>query len=231
MAGSDQPRDFRSYGRRRGRKPSRHQADLLADVLPEVSVAISDPPPWPLTRLFAPEVREVWLEIGFGGGEHLVWQARHNAEIGLIGCEPFQDGVVKLLSAMQEQGLANIRLFPDDARPLLRWLPETSIARAFVLFPDPWPKTRHRKRRLLSAGTLRNLARVMPSGAELRVATDIGDYAQWILLAVREEGSFSWRPTGPQDWRQRTADWPQTRYEQKAQQEGRQGYYLRFFRR
>ena len=223
-------RDLRSYGRRRGRKASPRQAALLAHELPRLALSLSDPSPARLGELFAPPVAEVWLEIGFGGAEHLLWQARANPDIGLIGCEPFEDGVVKALSAIEREKLANIRLHADDARPLLRWLPDASIARAFILFPDPWPKKRHHKRRLVSVPTLRDLARVMRPGAELRIATDIGEYARWILLAVREQDSFRWTAEGPRDWRERGADWPPTRYEQKALGEGRRCAYFRFRR-
>jgi tRNA (guanine-N7-)-methyltransferase len=228
--GEREGRDLRSYGRRRGRKPSLRQAALLEHELPRVALAISHAPPARLGELFAPPLDDVWLEIGFGGAEHLVWQARANPRVGLIGCEPFEDGVVKALNAIEREKLANIRLHTDDARPLLRWLPDASIARAFILFPDPWPKKRHQKRRLVSAATLGELARIMSAGAELRVATDIGDYARWILLAIREQRSFIWSAAGPRDWRERPPDWPSTRYEQKALREGRRCYYFRFRR-
>src|SRR5258708_3975446 len=132
---SDSP-DLRSYGRRRGRKPSARQAALLEQGLPRVALRLSDPPPARLGELFAPPLAEVWLEIGFGGAEHLLWQARAHPQVGLIGCEPFEDGVVKALSAIEREKIANIRLHADDARPLLRWLPDASIARTFILFPD-----------------------------------------------------------------------------------------------
>jgi tRNA (guanine-N7-)-methyltransferase len=222
--------DLRSYGRRRGRKPSSRQASLLDKLLPDVGLSLSDAAPASLGTLFSPVVREVWLEIGFGGGEHLLWQAMQNPAVGFIGCEPFQDGVVKVLRAIEERKLANIRLHADDARAVLRWLPEASIARAFVLFPDPWPKKRHRKRRLVSAGALRELARTMGRGGQLRIATDIGDYARWMLQAVCAEASFKWEPKDPSDWRQRPADWPATRYEQKALKEGRRCTYLTLLR-
>ena len=170
--GHDHEHDLRSYGRRRGRAPSPRQAALWQDALPRFALDLSQPLPTRIGELFAPPVADVWLEIGFGGGEHLLWQARHNPGVGLIGCEPFQDGVIKVLSAIEQEQLANIRLHADDARPLLRRLPEASIGRAFILFPDPWPKARHHKRRLVSAATLAELARIMRSGAELRIATD-----------------------------------------------------------
>ncbi len=202
------------------------------------AVDLSQPAPSRLGDLFAPPVEDVWLEIGFGGGEHLVWQARANPGVGLIGCEPFQDGVVKVLSAIEaaietstETGaLANIRVLADDARPLLRWLPSASIGRAFVLFPDPWPKARHRKRRLVSEATLGELARVLRPGAELRLATDDGDYAGAMLLAIGRQAYFQWTANGPDDWRRRPADWPATRYEEKALREGRRCYFLSFHR-
>jgi tRNA (guanine-N7-)-methyltransferase len=203
---------------------------LLSGVLPSAALRLSEPPPADLGALFAPRMEEVWLEIGFGGGEHLLWQARNHPSIGLIGCEPFEDGVVKVLSAIDREGLGNVRLHADDARPLLRWLPAASIGRAFILFPDPWPKKRHRKRRLVSAATLTELARSMRSGSELRLATDVADYAHSILVAVGEVGCFRWLADGPSDWRTRTADWPATRYEGKAVAAGRRCTYLRFRR-
>ena len=175
-------------------------------------------------------VREVWLEIGFGGGEHLIAQAEANPHIGLIGCEPFQDGVAKVIAEIDAKELRNILLHPDDARDLLRWLPAASISRAFILFPDPWPKKRHIKRRLLNPHTLDLLARVMQPGAELRFATDIADYVRTALLAITIHEGFRWPATGPADWRVRPADWPETRYEQKAKREGRRCYYFSFRR-
>jgi len=222
--------ELRSYGRRRGRALSARQAALWRDLLPRVAVAgaaaeLANP-----RCLFPPRVGEVWLEIGFGGGEHLLWQAERHPEVGLLGCEPFQDGVVKVLAAIAERGGANIRLYADDARTLMRQLPAASIGRTFVLFPDPWPKRRHWKRRLVSEGTLAELARVMPPGGELRVATDIAEYAEWILLAVRRQGGFRWTATAAADWRARGGDWPQTRYEAKALRAGRRCSYFRFLR-
>ena len=150
--------------------------------------------------------------------------------MGLIGCEPYEDGVVKVLSAIDSGQLANVRLHADDARAVLRWLPDASIARAFVLFPDPWPKKKHRKRRLVGTATLGLLARVMRPGAELRIGTDIGDYARTILIAMQATPAFRWTATGPKDWRVRPDDWPPTRYEQKAEREGRRSCYFRFER-
>jgi tRNA (guanine-N7-)-methyltransferase len=227
MSNHDHTRqDLRSYGRRRGRAPSRRQAELWRNVLPRVAVELTRPAPASVADLFAAPVADVWLEIGFGGGEHLLWQARANPSVGFIGCEPFQDGVVKVLSAIDTDGLANIRVLADDARPLLRWLPSGSLGRAFILFPDPWPKARHRKRRLVSAAMLAELARVVRAGAEIRLATDDGDYAGAMLLATLRQGGFQWSAKGPQDWRERQADSPPTRYEEKARREGRRCYFF-----
>ena len=234
-------RDLRSFGRKRGRKLSPRQERLLAELLPRVAVDLSSPAPVPLGGLFVrpgpvsdPEgqtpTSEVWLEIGFGGAEHLVWQAENNPGVRLIGCEPFEDGVVKALTAIEGKGLANIRLHADDARPLLRWLPANSISRVFILFPDPWPKKRHAKRRLVSPSLLELLARVMRSGAELRIATDIGDYARTALLAVTASPAFRWPAASPAGWRVRGADWPGTRYEAKAFREGRRSYFFTFIK-
>lgn len=183
-----------------------------------------------ISEVFAPAAGKVWLEIGFGGGEHLIWQATRNPDVGLIGCEPFEDGVVKVLSAVDTEGLANVRIHADDGRPLLRLLPEAGVDRAFVLFPDPWPKKRHRKRRLVSSETVAALARILRAGGELRIATDIGEYACAILRAVLGHGGFGWTATGPDDWRSRPRDWPPTRYEAKALREGRRCYYFCFRR-
>jgi tRNA (guanine-N7-)-methyltransferase len=172
----------------------------------------------------------VWLEIGFGGGEHLIWQATHNSDIGLIGCEPFEDGVVKVLAAIEAGPITNIRLHADDGRPLLHRLPDASIGRVFILFPDPWPKKRHHKRRLVAPQTLTQLARVMQPGAELRIATDIAEYARNILQTAVACQAFRWTAQCANDWRIRPPDWPETRYEAKALREGRRSYYFSFVR-
>ena len=222
--------ELRSFGRRRGRKLSARQSDLLAGLGPAVRPNLSQPAPEHAAALFAQPVAQVWLEIGFGGGEHLVWQARAHPDVGIIGCEPFEEGVVKVLTLIEAEGLSNIRVHPDDVRPLLRWLPEHSLDRAFVLFPDPWPKMRHRKRRLVATPLLDQLARALKHGAELRLATDIGDYARTMLKALMRHPSFRWTATRASDWRVRPNDWPPTRYEAKAVREGRHSTYLRFVR-
>lgn len=225
----DAARELRSYGRRRGRKASDRQESLKRDLYPRVAVDLNAPY-GQLADAAPAGATETWLEIGFGGGEHLVWQAEHHPQASFIGCEPFEDGLVKVLTAIEEKNLGNIRLHMGDARDVLRWLAPHSVDRAFILFPDPWPKRKHRKRRLVNPGTLGLLARVMRSGGELRIGTDIGDYARTMLEAFRAQDAFIWQADSPQDWRIRQADWPETRYEQKAEREGRQRYYFRFKR-
>lgn len=231
----DRDADLRSFGRKRGRKPSARQQRLIAELLPRVRLDMTDPPPVPLVGMFEPPcgrgcIRDVWLEIGFGGAEHLAWQAKHNPGIGHIGCEPFVDGVIKALAAIGDEAIANIKVHDDDARPVLRWLPSGSIGRAFILFPDPWPKRRHAKRRLVSPPVLDLLARALRPGAELRIATDIGEYARSSLLALSGRRDFAWNAAGPEDWRCRPADWPATRYEEKARAQGRRCYFLTYVR-
>ncbi len=229
MAVSEQ-HELRSFGRRHGRKLSARQQALLDDVLPRFALDLESASPSSVAGLFSPAPAAVWLEIGFGGAEHLIWQARHNPTVGFIGCEVFDDGVVKALSGIEEHALANVRISTEDARDVLRWLPAGSLQRVFILFPDPWPKRKHVKRRLISRPLLDLLARVMAPGAELRIGTDIGDYARTILLAARGHPAFAWQVESPEDWRQRGADWPETRYEAKARKEGRRRYFLRFLR-
>ncbi len=223
-------REQRSFGRLKGRKLSARQAGLVRELLPRLAVDLKAPPPNSLGDFFAVPVKDIWLEIGFGGAEHMVWQAKCNTDAGVIGCEPFEEGVAKALTAIGEEGLDNVRIHAGDARPLLRWLPPNSLSRVFILFPDPWPKTRHRKRRLVSGPLLDLLARAMKPGAELRIATDIGDYARAILESVARHGEFRWLAKTPGDWRERPADWPPTRYEQKALKEGRRCSFFRFVR-
>lgn len=217
------------YGRRKGRalRPARQR--LLDELLPRVSI---EPAPWPIDplALFERPVQDIWLEIGFGGGEHLAEQARRHPDVGLIGCEPFLNGVARLLSEIERDGLRNIRVYADDARDLLERLPEACIGRVFVLFPDPWPKARHHRRRFIGPDTLPELARIMKDGAELRLASDQMPLIRWMLFHTLANGSFAWAAKGPADWRTRPADRPATRYESKAQARGDRCVYLTFRR-
>ena len=173
----------------------------------------------------------MWLEIGFGSGEHLAEQAAAHPELGLIGCEPYLPGVAALLRHVSERSLRNVRILDNDARPLLWRLQAGSVGRVFVLFPDPWRKERHHRRRIVSPPVLDRLALVMRPGAELRIATDDVDYLRWILSHTLDHPGFEWIVAGPQDWRERPPDWPPTRYEEKALRQGRRPTYLRFRRR
>lgn len=174
--------------------------------------------------------RRVWLEIGFGAGEHLAWQAGHNPDVGLIGCEPFVNGVAKCLAHLDRDGIRNVRLFDDDARFLAAALPAQSLDRVFILFPDPWPKLRHHKRRIVQRATLDRLAELMVPGAELRLATDDPSYLPWMIEHACLHPAFEWLARSPADWRERPDDWPPTRYERKMLA-GRRPTFLRLRRR
>ena len=223
--------ELRSFGRTRMRSLTPRQQEIVARVMPRVEVDLDDPDSAEPSSLFDTTGGDAWLEIGFGGGEHLLWQAKQNPTVGLIGCEPFRDGVVRVLTAIDDEGFGNIRLHADDARPLLRCFQPATISRTFILFPDPWPKKRHNKRRLINPELATALARVMKPGAELRIATDIDDYLKSILLTFHYCSEFEWLATGASDWRVRPSDWPGTRYEAKAIREGRSCAYLRFKRK
>ncbi len=171
--------------------------------------------------------RDVWLEVGFGGGEHMVHQASNNPDVGFIGCEPFINGVAMLLGKIREANCDNIRIHPGDARDMFDVLPEGSVSRAFLLYPDPWPKKRHHRRRFVTQEHLLPLAKVLKQGAIFRVATDIPDYVRQTLEEVPKAG-FEWLAERPVDWREPWDDWISTRYEQKALREGRTPHYLTF---
>ena len=212
------PKRRHVYGRHVGRALTPYQEGLLQAFLPALKLDLSRPAPQDLAGLIGPDIRDVWLEIGFGGGEHLAWQAENHPGAGIIGCEPFVRGVAGLLKRISETGLGNVRLYDDDARFALDWLPPAAIGRVFVLFPDPWPKKRHRKRRLLNPDVLDKLARVMRPGAQLRFATDIADYAEMVEEHMAARVDFAAKPGLLAE---RPADWPVTRYEQKAIRAGR----------
>jgi tRNA (guanine-N7-)-methyltransferase len=218
------------YGRRKGHRLRPGRRRLLEELLPRLLVSVPERGQIDPAGLFAEARAELWLEIGFGGGEHLVAQAVARPEVGLIGCEPYVSGVARALSLIRERDLGNVRLFMDDARLLMTALPDACLARIFVLFPDPWPKTRHHKRRIVNPRTAAEFARLLRPGGELRLATDDMSYARAMLLALRARPELAWQARGPADWRSRPADWPPTRYEDKALAAGRACVYLRFIR-
>jgi tRNA (guanine-N7-)-methyltransferase len=221
------------YGRIKGKTLKPAQKTYLDQDLARLSpgpVSWEDNPgrhPLDLGARFAD--RPVWLEIGFGGGEHMVHQAAGNPDVGIIGAEPYINGVAMLLGKIRRAGVGNLAVFPGDARDLMDVLPDASIDRAFLLYPDPWPKARHHRRRFVTPEHLAPLARALRPGAEFRVATDIEDYVRQTLEEVPRQG-FRWLAEGPQDWRAPWPDWISTRYEQKALREGRRPHYLTFVR-
>lgn len=221
------------YGRTKGKALKPRQANLMETLLPRVSISIGDAPLNPQS-LFG-DVEEVWLEIGFGGGEHLAHQADTHRHVGIIGCEPFVNGVAKLVIEIEQRNLTNVRILNDDARFLLEKLTPASLSRVFILYPDPWPKKRHNKRRFVNLETLAFLASALKPGGELRFASDIPDYIAWTLAHVsrfnREKGeTFRWNAESADDWRKPYEGWPGTRYEAKAIREGRTPAYLSFRR-
>lgn len=216
------------YGRRKGKRLRQGQSERMGGLLPALRIdmdALGEP-----AKLFPRPVDEVWLEIGFGGGEHLLARARAHQNAGFIGCEPFVNGMAKLLAAIAGERLANIRLWPEDVTKLLPTLPDALFARVVILYPDPWPKRRQRKRRLVSETLLADLARVLRPGGDLLFATDIDDYAGWVLARVLRSPDFRWNAASAEDWRRPFPGWPGTRYEAKALSEGRVPTYLTFER-
>ena len=219
------------YGRRRGKHLKASQERYMNEDLAALSPGPVDwdanpkRQPLDLEALFGG--RPVWLEIGFGGGEHLVHQAAENPDVGIIGCEPYINGVAMLLGKIRKAGVTNLRVYPGDARDLMDVLPAGSIAKAFLLYPDPWPKARHHRRRFVTQEHLEPLHTVLAPQAEFRVATDIPDYVRQTLLEVPAAG-FTWLAEGPEDWRAPWGDWLSTRYEQKALRENRVPHYMTF---
>lgn len=205
----------RLYGRAAGKPLSNRQKERIETLLPQISIAESSAEKLDPLTLFDGWPREVWLEIGFGGGEHLAGQAAAHPDIGFLGAEPFLEGVAKLLALVEESALANVRVRRGDARDLVGELAPASIDRTFILFPDPWPKTRHRKRRLIQPEFVAELARIMKPGARLRFATDWADYASRALADIVRAGSFEWRAECADDWRKPAADHVVTRYQEK----------------
>ena len=231
---------LRSYGRRRGRPLRNNQQHAFSDVLPRITVV---PPQNPeksrltqaeLDGQFPSTPSEIWLEIGFGGGEHMIAQCSHHADnnqsIGYIGCEPYVNGAAKAADAVHRLGLEYVRLWPDDARQLLDMLPDNCLSRVYILFADPWPKAKHNKRRLINTELFEDLARVMKLGGDLRIATDDPSYQVWILQHILDAKDFCWQVQTPKDWINPWPDHSQTRYEAKALKARRIPQYYRLTR-
>jgi tRNA (guanine-N7-)-methyltransferase len=219
------------YGRRKGKPLKVGRQNLLETLLPKLALAAPAAGARLDPRTLFPNAREVWLEIGFGGGEHLAAQAEAHPDVGFIGSEVFLNGVAGLLKHIAARNVGNVRVLHEDVRYLLPALPDASLARIFLLFPDPWPKTRHAKRRFVSPTMLDELARLLVDGGELRVASDHPIYVRWALMHGTVHPQFQWLARTPDDWRVRPADGFPTRYEEKAISAGRPPAYLRFVRR
>lgn len=216
------------YGRSRGKTLRAYHSRLIDSRLPQLEIPAITPLTAQALFEFSPD--EIWLEIGFGGGEHLLAQASRNSRVGLLGCEPFINGVAKLVAGIEARQINNIRIRAADAQGLLEQLPNAALSKVFILYPDPWPKRRQRKRRLISPPVLGELARVAKVGALILFATDIDDYAGWALNQFLKSPAFSWRAERSQDWLEPWPDWTATRYETKALREGRIPVYLTFER-
>lgn len=228
----DAGHSYRLYGRQQAKPLKPRQRRLIGDLLPDISIT---PTAAGVEALMATAGgRDIWLEVGFGGGEHLAWQAARHPDILMVGAEPFLNGVGKLLGQIDDQNLQNIRVLHGDVRPLLDALPTRCLSRLFVLHPDPWPKKKHHKRRIVSPDFLAHASRLLRPGCEFRVASDIPDYIRWTLMQVakhnRASCDFLWTARRMADWTNRRDDWPQTRYEAKALREGRIATYLCFNR-
>lgn len=234
MAGDERPtsevRQAAFYGRRKGKALRRDQAGRMESLLPQLALDLDRPAPAPLGALFPNAPTAVRLEIGFGGGEHLVHRALENPDVGFIGVEPFVNGMAKALAAIEANDLSNVRVSGEDAVAVLDWLPPGSLERITLLYPDPWPKKRHWKRRFVGPDNLDRFARVLMPGGSFHFASDIDSYVDWTLFHVRRHGAFRWTATQPADWRQPWPTWPGTRYEAKAVREGRTPVYLTFRR-
>ena len=202
---------LRSYGRLKSRPIKPRQAALVDARLPGLRIPAGPVAP----DMLMPGARATWLEIGFGGGEHMAGQAARAPDVLILGAEPFQNGVASAVRHIEEQALGNVRLHDGDVRDLITWLPDACLAQVFILFPDPWPKARHHERRLIQADTVAELARVLASGGRLRFASDWADYIDGALERFEANPAFTWTAAGPDDWRKPPADHITTRYEEK----------------
>lgn len=216
------------FGRRKGHKLRSHQACLIEHLLPHLVLKIGGPNPSNLGGLFDPPADNVKLEIGFGGGEHLIAEARAFPNTGFIGCEPYVNGMAKILTQIEAHNIGNIRLFSGDAAELLAWVPPRSLTRIDLIHPDPWPKRRHRKRRFIQDLTVAAMARVLKPDSEFRFVSDIDDYGAWTLAHMARSPYFIWTAEQASDWSLPWANYTMTRYGAKAEREGRRPTYLRF---
>jgi len=220
------------YGRRKGKKLRPRQQEALEAVMPSAEISLPegtaaiDP-----AGFFDFTPRETWLEIGFGGGEHLAYHAAENPDIGMIGCEPFLNGIASLCLQIHDRRLGNIRIWPEDARPFMARLAPAALDRCFIINSDPWPKKRHHKRRFIQKETLDELARLLKPGAELRMATDHPGLAAWLIEQTYFHDAFEWTAQTPADWRARPDDLPETKFQNKGLKAGRPTVFLSFRRK
>lgn len=210
------------YGRRIGRTLRGERMEALEKGLPKYELKLEE------VESLTANHDQIWLEIGFGNGEHIIWQAEHNPDKLMIGCEPFINGVSYCVRELEEKEIGNVKIWPDDGRAVLEALPDNSLERIFVLHPDPWHKTRHHKRRFIQKETLDHFARLLKPEGLLRMASDHVGMAEWMLEKANEHTAFTWLAETCDDWRKPKADWPQTRYEAKGIEAGRKPYYLEF---
>ena len=233
MSASNQNQQHRQtsfFGRRKGHKLRPHQVELVDHLLPKLAIDIALPAPPRLAELFAADVGDINLEIGFGGGEHLLAEARAHVDAGFIGCEPYLNGLAKILARLEAEPADNLRLYAGDAAELLAWLPPASLQRIDLIHPDPWPKRRHWKRRFVQRETIAAMARVLKADGEFRFVSDIDDYAAWTLDLFRRSADFVWTAQRANDWRRPWPGFTHTRYGAKAVREGRAATYLMFRR-
>ncbi|RKQ69493.1 tRNA (guanine-N(7)-)-methyltransferase [Litorimonas taeanensis] len=214
---------FRTFGRAKGRPLSPKQLDMMETHFPKLE--------WDVKDGHSKINKPLWLEIGFGGADHLLHQGRNNPDIHLLGAEPFLNGVVKAVDGIITDNTSNISIHHGDVRDVLAALPNASLEKVFVLFPDPWRKTRHHKRRLINEAFLNEIHRVLKPGHEFRFASDIIHYVDWTITRIHKHGGFEWPATSKDDWRVPPADWCPTRYEAKAKREGRECHYFTFIRK
>jgi tRNA (guanine-N7-)-methyltransferase len=218
------------FGRRKGHKLRIHQADLIAHLLPQLALDIGSPAPADLSDLFDDGIETIRLEIGFGGGEHLIAEAQAFPDIGFIGCEPYVNGMAKILTQIESVNVKNIRLYAGDAAELVAWAPRQSMARIDLIHPDPWPKRRHWKRRFVQDATVAAMARILKPQGEFRFVSDIDDYCAWTLAHLLRSPDFFWTAERAADWHLPWPGYTMTRYGRKAEREGRKAAYLRFRR-
>jgi tRNA (guanine-N7-)-methyltransferase len=218
------------FGRRKGHKLRAHQTDLIDHLLPRLALSLAEAAPSNLAELFDRELDDLRLEIGFGGGEHMIAEALASPNIGFIGCEPYVNGMAKVLTQIEAHNIGNIRLLAGDAAELLAWLPPRTLSRIDLIHPDPWPKRRHWKRRFVQDATVTAMARALKPRGEFRFVSDIDDYGGWTLSHLLRSPDFDWIAERADDWRRPWAGYTMTRYGRKAEREGRAATYLRFQR-